>query len=52
MQFVRIGLRMIAELCREDETRWREAGEAAEEALVARIRLWDGIADEIGARRR
>ena len=46
-----MALRMIAELCGEDETRWREAGEAAEVALVARIGLWDGIADEIGARK-
>ncbi len=42
-----MALRMIAELCGEDEIRWREAGAAAEEALLARIALWDGIAEEI-----
>ncbi|RXH57974.1 DUF3050 domain-containing protein [Granulicella sibirica] len=38
-----MALRMIAELCGSDEVRWTEAGEAAEEALLARIALWDGI---------
>ena len=47
-----MALRMIAELCGEDAVRWQEAGEAAEEALVARIGLWDGIADAIVARQR
>ncbi len=38
-----LALRMVAELCGEDERRWDEAAEAAETALTARIALWDGI---------
>jgi hypothetical protein len=39
-----MALRMIAELCGEDERKWAEAATAAETALRARIALWDGIA--------
>jgi phage FluMu protein gp41 len=46
-----MALRMIAELCGVDAVRWQEAGKAAEEALLARIGLWDGIADAIGMQR-
>ena len=38
-----MALQMVAELCGEDEVKWREATEAAEWALRARIALWDGI---------
>ena len=38
-----MALRMIAELCGEDATKWEEAAAAAEEALRARLVLWDGI---------
>jgi hypothetical protein len=34
---------MVADICGDDETRWREAAEAAEAALAARLRLWDSI---------
>jgi hypothetical protein len=44
-----MALEMIAELCGEDEARWREATEAAVEAVEARIALWDAIANEIGS---
>jgi hypothetical protein len=40
-----LALRMVADLCGEDERNWDEAGAAAEMALRARLALWDGIAD-------
>ncbi|MBB5343441.1 DUF3050 domain-containing protein [Tunturibacter empetritectus] len=42
-----MALRMIAELCGNDNAKWGEAGEAAEIALRARLALWDGIADRL-----
>ena len=42
-----MALRMVSELCGEDAVKWQEAGLAAEQALEARVRLWDGIADAI-----
>lgn len=39
--------RMIRALCGSDDARWRLVRRAAEEALLARIDLWDGIADAI-----
>ncbi|MGW2043948.1 DUF3050 domain-containing protein [Streptomyces sp. NPDC001858] len=38
-----MAMQMVADLCGEDETRWREAVETATLALEARTRLWDGI---------
>ena len=42
-----LSLRMVADICGdgspEAETRWQQAGEAAEQALTARIALWDAI---------
>jgi hypothetical protein len=38
-----LALRMIADLCGEDEEKWEEAAQAAEAAIAARIALWDGI---------
>jgi hypothetical protein len=46
-----MSLLMIRDLCGEDVKKWQEAGEAAETALLARLRLWDGIADAILERR-
>jgi CheY-like chemotaxis protein len=43
--------RMMRALCGGDDTRWRLVKRAAEEALMARIKLWDGIAVAIQARR-
>jgi hypothetical protein len=48
-----MALRMVSELCGDDPVKWREAYEAAETALRARIALWDGIAaslEEVPAR--
>ncbi len=41
--------RMMRALCGNDDTRWRLVKRAAEEALLARIALWDGIAEAIEA---
>ena len=48
---VPMALRMIADLCGDDETKWAEAEEAAVFALHSRLRLWDGIAARIAAAR-
>ncbi|WP_232336463.1 DUF3050 domain-containing protein [Mucilaginibacter aquatilis] len=40
---------MTAELCGADTHKWQEATEAVEEALKARIALWDGILSQISA---
>lgn len=42
-----LSLRMIEDICGTDETLWREAEQAAEQALEARIDLWDAIVSEI-----
>ena len=42
-----LALGMVADLCGEDPALWDEAAEAAEEALRARIALWDGVLAEI-----
>jgi hypothetical protein len=44
-----MALRMVSSLCGEDEERWREAKEAAESALQARLGLWDGILEGVRA---
>jgi hypothetical protein len=46
-----MALQMIAELCGDDDVKWREAATAAETALRARIALWDGIRKSLDARR-
>ncbi len=42
-----LALRMITDLCGHDSALWEEAAEAAEEALLARLALWDGILTQI-----
>jgi len=42
-----LSLRMVADICGADEARWSEAASAAEDALEARIALWDAILGEI-----
>lgn len=46
----RLSMQLIHELCADDPTRIEEAETAAEEALCARIRFWDGIHAAITAR--
>ena len=41
--------RMMKALCGTDDARWRLVQRAAEEALLARIDLWDGIEEAIRA---
>ena len=38
-----LSLRMVADICGADETKWAEAADAAEDALRARLALWDAI---------
>jgi hypothetical protein len=38
-----LSLRMVADLCGDDETLWEQAASAAEAAITARLALWDGI---------
>jgi hypothetical protein len=42
-----LSLRMVADLCGTDETSWDQASAAAEQAITARLTLWDGILAEI-----
>lgn len=42
-----LSLRLLDHLCDDDPQRLEEAGAAAEEALCARLRLWDGILESI-----
>lgn len=43
-----LALKMIAELCGDDEQKWSEVIEIAKDSLRVRIALWDAIAEEIG----
>lgn len=38
-----LALRMVSDLCGADEQLWSEASEVAEQALLARLSLWDSI---------
>ena len=42
-----MSLRMLENLCGDDDDLWNEAGEAAMAAIDSRIALWDGIRDRI-----
>jgi hypothetical protein len=44
-----LALRMVSDLCGEDEALWEEAALAAESALNARLALWDGILASLNA---
>jgi hypothetical protein len=44
-----LSLRMVADLCGTDDALWDEAAAAAEDAIRARLRLWDGILTQIRA---
>ena len=45
-----MALRMVADLCGEDNRKWDEALGTAHQALQARKKLWDGIDHAIAAR--
>lgn len=42
-----LSLRMVADLCGDDEALWEQAASAAESAIQARLELWDGILAQI-----
>ena len=42
-----LSLRMVADLCGDNPLLWEEAALAAEEAIEARLTLWDGILEQI-----
>ena len=44
-----LSLRMVADLCGDSAELWEEAAQAAENAIRARLALWDGILAEIRA---
>jgi hypothetical protein len=44
-----LSLKMVTDLCDDDPALWEEASQAAEEALRARLRLWDGVLTQIEA---
>jgi pyrroloquinoline quinone (PQQ) biosynthesis protein C len=44
-----LAYQMTAELCDDDDDKWKQATQAVKQALTARIALWDGILAEIKA---
>ncbi|MEU7055846.1 DUF3050 domain-containing protein [Streptomyces sp. NPDC046197] len=42
-----MAMQMVADLCGEDQEKWRECEEAVSVALDARVRLWDGTLEAI-----
>ena len=42
-----LSLRMVADLCGEDPALWAQAAQAADGAIQARLKLWDGILAQI-----
>ncbi len=46
-----MALRMVSDVCGDDENKWAEAEHAAVFALESRLRLWDGIHCRIAAPR-
>lgn len=44
-----LSLRMVADLCGTNDALWEQAATAAEQAITARLTLWDGILAEITA---
>jgi DUF3050 family protein len=48
-QHTPMAMQMVADLCGDDEVKWREAASAVNRALDARVLLWDGILAAIKA---
>jgi hypothetical protein len=46
-----MAMQMLADLCAEDDDKWRQCEETVNTALEARIRLWSGIYAAIQARK-
>jgi Protein of unknown function (DUF3050) len=46
-----MALAMVNELCGTDELKWREATRAVDQAVAARLALWDGIQVRVGRSR-
>jgi hypothetical protein len=44
-----MAMQMLADLCGNDDVKWQEAVETVNNALDARVRLWDGILAAINA---
>jgi hypothetical protein len=42
-----MAMAMLADLCGDDEVKWRECAETVRAAMRARRALWDGIAAEL-----
>lgn len=42
-----MAMKMITRLCQNDFEKWKEAKEAAWTALLARLSLWDGVAEQL-----
>jgi hypothetical protein len=38
-----MAMQMLADLCGDDDSRWKECSSTVNSALEARIRLWDGV---------
>jgi hypothetical protein len=43
-----MAMQMLADLCQDDDEKWRESAGTVISALDARVRLWDGILEAIG----
>lgn len=44
-----LSLRLLNSLCADDENKISESIDAAENAIIARLNLWDGVLDEINS---